>query len=68
MEKNIDFQKGIEIEEYTGFYSSLYDSTGGGSSYQLAMITNIGDSTVEFAIEIVKNETGYGIYNFVLDT
>ena len=26
-EENVDFQAGIEIEKYTGFSSSLYDST-----------------------------------------
>ncbi len=67
-EENIDFQAGIEIEKYTGFSSSLYDSTVDGSTYELTMHTNVGDKIVTFTIEIVNNENGYGIYNFDLNT
>ena len=67
-EKNIDFQEGIEIKRYTGFYSALYDSTIKGSSYELTMRTLVGEKPVEFTIEIVKNEAGYGIYNLDLNT
>ena len=67
-EKNVDFQAGIEIEKYTGFSSSMYDSTVNGSTYELTMRTKVGDKTVKFTIEIVKNENGYGIYNLDLDT
>lgn len=65
--ENVDFQKGIEVEKYTGFSSSLYDSTVAGSRYELTMRTKVGDKTVIFTIEIVKNETGYGIYNLEVD-
>ena len=67
-EENIDFQEGIEIEKYTSFSSSLYDSTVDGSTYELTIHTNVGDIKVIFTIEIVNNENGYGIYNFDLDT
>ena len=67
-EENVDFQAGIEIEKYTGFSSSMYDSTVNGSTYELTMRTKVGDKTVKFTIEIVKNENGYGIYNLYLDT
>ncbi|MBQ7107325.1 MAG: hypothetical protein IJN93_07435 [Clostridia bacterium] len=67
-EKSIDFQEGIEIERYTGFSSALYDSTIKGSSYELTMTTTVGEKTVEFTIEIVKNDAGYGIYNLDLNT
>ena len=67
-EDNVDFQAGIEIEKYTGFSSSMYDSTVNGSRYELTMRTKVGDKTVKFTIEIVKNENGYGIYNLDLDT
>ena len=67
-EENVDFQEGIEIEKYTGFSSSLYDSTVAGSTYELTMRTKVGNKTVKFTIEIVKNENGYGIYNLDLDT
>ena len=67
-EENVDFQAGIEIEKYTGFSSSLYDSTVDGSTYELTMRTKVGDKKVIFTIEIVDNENGYGIYNLDLDT
>lgn len=67
VEKGIDFQKGIEIEKYTGFSSSFYDSSVGGSTFELMMTTTIGEKTVEFAVETVKNESGFGIYNLDLN-
>lgn len=65
---NLDFQAGIEVEKYTGFSSSYYDSTVGGSTYELTMRTKVGENTVACTIEIVRNESGYGIYNLDLDT
>ena len=67
-EKGLDFQKGVEIEQYTGFSTALYDGSVGGSTYELTMQARIGDKQVEFKIELVKNKNGYGIYNFYLDT
>ena len=67
-EVGIDFQAGVEIDRYIGFSSSFYDSLVGGSRYELTMSTNVGDKKAIFTIEIVKNENGYGIYNFNLDT
>ena len=67
-EADIDFQEGIEIEKYTGFHSSIYDSTVDGSAFELTMRTKVGDTEVIFTIEIVKNDSGYGIYNLDLDT
>ena len=67
-EQGLDFQTGIEIERYTHFASSLYDSTVGGSRYELTARTKVGESTIFFTVEIVKNDNGYGIYNFNLST
>lgn len=67
-EKNLAFGSGIEIEKYTGFYSTIYSSEIRGSAYRLSMDTKVGDQTVKFTIEIVKNDEGYGIYNLNLDT
>lgn len=66
--QNLDFQAGIEIDRYTNFSSAYYDSTVGGSTYELTMRTNVGENTVKITVEIVQNENGYGIYNFVIDT
>ena len=67
-EQGLDFQTGIEIEKYTHFASSFYDSTVGGSRYELTARTTVGEREVFFTVELVKNDNGYGIYNFNLDT
>ena len=67
-ETALDFQKGIEIQRYTGFSTAWYDSEVGGSKYELSMITKVGEQAVEFEIEIVKNDAGFGIYDLDLDT
>lgn len=65
--EGVDFQAGIEIEKYTGVSLSYYDSTVGGSTYELTMRTRIGEKKVTFTVEVVKNDAGYGIYNLNLD-
>lgn len=65
-EKSVDFQRGITIDKYTGFSTSLYDSSVGGSRYELTMKTTVDGKSAEFTIEIIKNEAGYGIYHIGL--
>lgn len=65
--ENVDFQAGITVEKYTGFSSSYYDGTVDGSRLELTMMTTVGESDVEFTVEIVQNEKGYGIYNLDID-
>lgn len=60
----IDVSLGMGVEAYTGFGSSLYDSTVGGSRYELTMKVAIGDKTYSFTSEVIKNEQGYGINRF----
>ena len=57
----------INIEKYTGFESSLYDSTVGGSTYSLTMKISASDKVLGMEIELVKNDSGYGIYNLDID-
>lgn len=64
----IDFSQGIDIEKYTGYSSYLHDSSVGGSIYGLTMEISVEDTTLVCSIETVRNDNGYGIYNFVLDT
>ncbi|MCI8331436.1 MAG: hypothetical protein HFE78_01215 [Clostridiales bacterium] len=66
-EGDLDFST-IEITKYTGFSSSYYDSTVGGSTYSLSMSVKAGDDEIKMEIEIVKNDNGYGIYNLDIDT
>lgn len=65
-EKSIDFSS-INIEKYTGFKSSLYDSSVGGSTYSLTMNIAASDKIIQMEIEIVKNDNGFGIYNLDVD-
>lgn len=67
-QENVDFQAGITVERYTGVSAAYYDSSVAGSTYELTMKTKVGEETVKFTIEIVKNENGYGIYNLDVDT
>lgn len=63
---NLDFSN-IEIEKYTNFSFSYYDSTVDGSTYSLTMDTLASDTKIEIKIEIVKNDNGFGIYNFKIN-
>ncbi len=65
--KQVDFQAGIEILRYSGFKSSHYDSTVGGSTYETTVKAEIGGKNVSITVEVVENDVGYGIYNFTID-
>ena len=65
-EKNVDFSS-INIEKYSGFKSSFYDSSVDGSTYSLTMKIAASDKIIQMEIEIVKNDNGYGIYNLDID-
>ncbi len=64
---NVDFQKGVTIEKYTGLRTSFYDSSIGGSSYELTMRAKIGDVSVELQVAVVRNNNGFGIYSFYVN-
>ena len=66
--ENIDLEEGITIEKYTGFSSAYYDSKVGGSRYALIMRVNVGGNNAVFTVEVVQNDSGYGIYSFEIDT
>lgn len=63
-DNNLNFKSGIKVEKYTSFSFSIYDSTVKGSAYTLEMKTMVGDAELGMSIEIVRNDNGYGIYNF----
>ena len=65
-EENVDFSS-INIEKYTGFKSTWYDSSVDGSTYSLTMKIALSDRIIQMEIEIVKNDGGYGIYNLNVD-
>lgn len=59
----VDFQSGVTVEKYTGFRSAVYDSSVGGSAYTLDMQLSVGQTTLTASIEVVRNDSGFGIYN-----
>lgn len=61
---NIDFQDGIEVKDYTGFSSALYDTTVKGSTYSLTMDATVSSVELEISVQLVRNENGYGIYSY----
>ena len=65
-ETNVDLSS-MNIEKYTNFKSSWYDSSVDGSTYSLTMTIKASDKTFQMEIEIVKNDGGYGIYNLYVD-
>ena len=65
-ENKVDFSN-ISIEKYTGFKSTLFDSTVNGSTYSLTMEISNADKNFQMEIEVVKNDNGYGIYNLDID-
>jgi len=64
--RELDLQKGIEIQYEEFISSAYYDSTVGGSTYELGIEARVGEKTAYILIELVKNENGFGIYNFQL--
>ncbi len=67
-ERGIDLSKGATIERYTGMSSSLYDSGVGGSRYELTMKVKVGETTATFRVEVVRNDSGFGIANLHCDS
>ena len=65
-DKGIDFSS-IQIEQYTGFESSVYTSDVDGSRFLLKMQVSASGEDLFMEIEIVKNDSGYGIYHLHID-
>ena len=61
-----DFSSGIEITAYKGFSSSLYNSEVDGSKYEINMKIAVGDHTFNAALDVVRNDSGEGIYDFYI--
>lgn len=66
-EYNVDFQDSIELERYTGFSSAVYSSEVDGSSYELEMDIVVSGKALELTVEVVRNNSGFGIYDIEID-
>lgn len=62
----IRFGDGAEIDQYTNFKNELYDSEVNGALYVLSFKGTAGGDAIHGSIEIVRNDDGYGIYNFTI--
>ena len=58
----IDLTEGATVEKITGISSSYYDSTVDGSRYALTARIKAGDKTASLAVEVIRNDKGYGIF------
>lgn len=58
----IDLTEGAVVEKITGMSSSYYDSTVDGSRYALTARIKAGDKTASLAVEVIRNDKGYGIF------
>ena len=58
----IDLTEGATAEKITGMSSSYYDSTVDGSRYALTARIKAGDKTASLAVEVIRNDKGYGIF------
>ena len=58
----IDLTEGAVVEKITGMSSSYYDSTVDGSRYVLTARIKAGDKTASLAVEVIRNDNGYGIF------
>lgn len=61
-DKGIDFSS-IQIKRYTGYESSVYASDVDGSRFLLKMQISASGEDLFMEVEIVKNDSGYGIYH-----
>ena len=58
----IDLTESATVEKITGISSSYYDSTVGGSRYELTAKIKAGDKTASLTVEVIRNDRGYGIF------
>ena len=62
-EMGADFDEGVTIERYVGMKSAYYDSSFGGSVYELTMEVKVGAKTLTVTTEVVRTDEGYGLWN-----
>ena len=63
-ENGVDFNKGIEIEDFSAVESALYDSKVGGAYYKLGLVLLVDSKKAYGIVEFVRNSDGFGIMNF----
>ncbi len=64
--EGIDFQKSIDIEKFSSISYSYYDSKYGGSQCSFEVKAKVSDVPVIMEVTVVDNDSGYGVYDFVI--
>ena len=64
---SIDFSDGVAFKRRTGTGSTYYDSNYDGSVHEIEYKIAIGGVTIDFFFVVVKNDSGYGLYNFGIE-
>lgn len=66
-ETSIDLSDGIGAKLYSDETTVGYDSTVDGATYAAEFMVKSNKKTVKISLEIVKNDIGYGLYNFSME-
>ncbi len=66
-EKDVNFQSGITVLQYTNVYTALYDTEIDGSGYELTMNIEVSGKVLEIIVVVVDNDEGYGVYYIEID-
>ena len=65
--RDIDFSDGVAFKLRTGTGSTYYDSNYDGSVHEIEYKIAVGGVTTDFFFVVVKNDSGYGLYNFGIE-
>ena len=64
---SIDFSDGVSFKRRTDAGSTYYDSDYDGSVHEIEYEISVGSVTTHIFFVVVKNDNGYGIYNFGIE-
>ena len=64
---SIDFSDGVAFKRRTGTGSTYYDSDYDGNVHEIEYKIAVGGVTTDFFFVVVKNDSGYGLYNFGIE-
>ncbi|MBR2891742.1 MAG: hypothetical protein IKC22_05185 [Bacilli bacterium] len=63
---NIDFSDGVSFYDRKSIESTYYDSSYDGTIHKIEYEIVVGNVHTDFYFNVLKNDAGFGIYNFGL--
>ena len=63
----VDFSDGVAFKRRNGVGSTYYDSNYDGSVHEIEYDIVVGGISKDFFFTVVKNDNGYGLYNFGIE-